>query len=288
MKKTILWAIANLMFGFAILATSCQSNDPSMSASETVTAADESQAADLSNEVIATTDQYTPSFTGSSSMKVQSDVSTTVSDSVLVTVDKPDAASYPKTVTIDFGTNGFTGKRGNVLKGKIIITISNKMTIAESSRTITFDNFSVNDNAIKGKKVVTYKGDATWTVSASDTITKVDGSVVIWNSERTRTRISDNQTPAIFWDDSFAITGTSTGVNAKGVAYTMTIDSAFPLTTDGAYPHFTTGKVSIVTDEKTALVDYGDGTKDDIATITVDEKTKTFSLTHPHLKNRHR
>ena len=280
MEKRNLWVIPTVVFGFALLMTSCQQNEPTTAASAEVistTAVDEAQAAAVSNEVVASADQFTPSFTSASS-KVKSEVSDVSSESVTITVDRPDATTFPKVVTVDYGTTGFTGKRGNVLKGKMIITVSNKMNVPGATRTITFDNFSVNGNSIKGAKVITCNNDSSWTVVANDSIIKTDGTVITWNSERTRTRLSDNQTPQIPWDDTYAITGSSNGTNAKGIAYTMTIDSTNPLIIEGAFPFFTKGQVTITTEAKTVLVDYGNGTKDALATATCDGKTKTINL----------
>ena len=157
------------------------------------------------------------------------------------------------------------------------------MTIANSSRTFKFSNFYVNDNLTEGYKVITYKGLNTdsklyCTISASDTITRTDGKQIVWNSERVRTRIDDNATPKIYWDDTYSITGSANGINAKGVAYTMVIQDSNPLIIGGGFPYFTKGTVIITTENKTVVVDYGDGTKDNKATLTVKGVTKDITL----------
>jgi hypothetical protein len=279
MEKKMFWVVPAVVLAFTIFGTSCQSTEPTNAASETITATanDESQVSATSDAVVSAAEQYTPSFS-TSGLRVKSDMAEKISDSVSITVDRPDAQTFPKVVTIDYGTAGFVGKRGNILKGKMIVTISNNMDVVGSTKTITFDNFSVNGNALNGAKVITYKGNDSWTISANDTLTRVDGTVVTWSTERTRTRIDDNQTPLIKWDDTFAITGSSSGVNAKGKAYTMTIDEANPLIIGGGYPFFTKGKLTITTETKTIYLDYGNGTKDDLATVTVNGKVKVITL----------
>ena len=278
MEKRNLWVIPAVVLGFAFFTSSCQTTDPSTTSSEaiTATASDEAQVSATNDEVVNATDQYIQSF-GTAS-KVKSSISEIVPDSVIVTVDKPDSISFPKVITIDFGTTGITGKRGNLLKGKMIVTISNKMTLIGSTKTIKFVDFSVNGNTLTGSKIITYNGNDSWSISAKDTINRTDGTVVTWSTERTRTRIDDNQTPNIKWDDTFAITGGSTGVNAKGKAYTMTIDANNPLIIGGMFPFFTKGSVIITSETKTVLMDFGDGKKDALATVTVDGKTKTINL----------
>ena len=280
MEKRNFWVIPAVAISFAFAVSSCQPDETTTAATAdvvAVTATDEAQAAAVNNEVVAVADDYTPSFTATSA-KVKSEETASTVDSVLITVDRPDATTYPKVVTINFGTTGFTGKRGNVLKGKIIVTISNRMNIPGATRTITFENFSVNGNSIKEAKVVTCKSDVAWTITANDTITREDGTVITWSTDRTRTRTSDNQTPLIFWDDTYSITGTSSGTNAKGKTYSMTIDDANPLIVDGAFPYFTKGKVTLTSETKTVLFDYGDGTKDAKATATIDGVTKNINL----------
>jgi len=254
-------------------------------ASVTSTALDEAQASNLNDQVISTVDDYVNTSDANGFAKVSSAQkvnSITATDTVIVTIDKTGLTVFPKKISVDFGTTGYTDKRGNVLKGKIYITVSNRMTIAGSTRQILFSNFYVNDNLVKGTKTVTYNGitdsKPSWSIVARDTITRVDGTTVIWNSDRTRTRIDDNGTPLVYWDDSYAISGSSNGINAKGLAYTMTIDATKPLVTVGGWKYFVSGAVLITTEKRTALLDYGDGTKDAKATITINGVTKDINL----------
>ena len=114
------------------------------------------------------------------------------------------------------------------------------------------------------------------TVSVSDTIVRVDKSTIIRNSTRTRERIDTNGTPHIFWDDKFSITGSTAGVNAKGVAYTVEITT--PLIIYNNYPYFVQGTVTTTTQTRTAVLDYGDGTKDRKATLTINGVAKDIFL----------
>jgi len=135
---------------------------------------------------------------------------------------------------------------------------------------------------LKGSKTVTYNGETSgkpsWTIVAKDTILRADGTTVIWNSERVRTRTDNNSTPLIYWDDTYSITGSSNGVNAKGVAYSMVIDDAKPLVIIKDWKYFVSGSVVITTEKRTAVLDYGDGTKDAKATLTINGVTKEITL----------
>jgi hypothetical protein len=292
MKRLNLLAIIAISFSLTSLfsCTTELTTNAGTDASLTATAVDEGQASTINDQVISTADDYTNNLDAVGFQAIKSSIDSNpektgiklVMDSITITVDRVGLNDYPKNICLDFGT-GVTVKRGNRLKGKIYISISNKMSIANSSRTFKFVDFFVNDNAVKGSKVVTYMGlnAATkpyWTITASDTIIHADGNKVIWNTKRVRTRIDDNNTPKIYWDDTYSITGTTSGVNAKGVAYTMVIQDTNPLIINGNFPFFTKGSVVITTDNKTVLVDYGDGTKDALATATINGVTKQFNL----------
>ena len=279
MKKVNFFAIAAIGFSLTTM-VSCNGNlNLGTNAALTTTATDEAQVASINDEVLSTVDEYALSFDNAGYQRVKSLVNV---DSVLITVDNSDPKVFPKVITIDFGTTGFVGKRGNTLKGKIIVSISNRMAIAGSTKTITYDNFSINDNVILGTKTVTFNGitdlKPSWTIIAKDTIERADGKTVIWNTERTRTRIDDNNTERLYWDDTYSISGSSNGINANGIAYSMVIEPTNPLIAYSNYRHFVKGSVTTTTEKRTALMDYGDGTRDNIATLTINGITKEIKL----------
>jgi len=268
--------------GFILASSSC-SNELTAAVEEslTLTATDEAQASTLSNTVLTEADVYVNSVAASnftSPMAVKGTVEIT---GPTVTIDKKDSVTFPKVITIDYGSTGITGKNGNIIKGKIIITISDKLWKTGSTKTIKLVDFYVNSNNIKGIKTITNNGlnaakNPSMTVVVSDTIVRVDKSTIIRNSNRTREKINDGGTPKDFSDDMFSITGGSTGINAKGIAYTVVITKR--LIEYNNYKHFVKGTITTTTEKRTIILDYGDGTKDDKATITINGKTKEITL----------
>ena len=288
MKKNKFFAILAIVLGLGFFSNSCsnEENNATDSASITSTAIDEAQAASINDAVTSEADEYmsaielsgyiaTKSISGAQGVKAK----------VIITVDKPDSLNFPKIVTIDFGTEGFVGRRGDTLKGKLIISINNRMFVANSSRSIKFDNFSVNGNTLTGSKTITYNGlnsefHPSWTISVNDTITRVDGTIIVWNSELTREHIGNNGTPLQFWDDIYSIKGRSSGINANGKTYSMTIDASNPLIVGGGCAFITKGSLTLESESKTIVVDYGTGESDNIATATIDGVTQEFKLIH--------
>ncbi|MEI6556505.1 MAG: hypothetical protein WCL70_13025 [Paludibacter sp.] len=284
MKKRNLFAILVVSAGFAFFGTSCKNdNNVATDAELTTTASDEAQAASLSDVLVNTADTHVNNLADNgytSPMAVKAEVETY---GPTITVDKPDSLNFPKIITIDFGTAGYIDDRGDTLKGKIIITVSDRLWKSGATKTIKPVDFYVNANNIKGIKSIVNNGLNTskhpsMTVTVSDTIVRVDKSTIIRNSTRTRERIDNGGTPRFFWDDKFSITGTTIGINAKGIAYSIVITN--PLIIYNNYPYFVQGTVTATTQTRTAVLDYGDGTKDRKATLTINGVTKDILLRH--------
>ncbi len=283
MKRLNLWGLLAITIATLTLSVSCTNEMSEITEVElTNTVQDEVQISSISDDVLANADEYVNEVLLLSSMtKVAAADSTDANTKTgPIVTHNPAGNVFPKTITIDYGTVGIEGKRGNILKGKIIVVVSNRMNVSGSSRTYSYENFSVNDNVVKGVKTVTYNGDTTgnrsWTVVVNDTVIRVDGKTVISNATRIRTRLSDNGTPNLYYDDKYSIEGSATGVNANGKAYSMSITK--PLIIDGVWPVYVEGTMTVTNDKRTVITDYGDGTRDMKATVTVNGVTKTINL----------
>jgi hypothetical protein len=294
MKRVNLLAILAISFSLTSFVACTLTPEQSVGTDEalSVTAQDEAQSANLSDIAVATTDEYVNSFDAAGFQAVSAaqnvnGIAAIDSGKVVITVDKTGITVFPKKICVDFGT-GVVDKRGNTLKGKIYVTISNRMGITGSTRKLEYYEFFINDNQLKGSKTVTYLGSnrqvtdnvvtetPSWSISVKDTIVRADGTKLIWNSERVRTRISNNATPLLYWDDVYSITGTANGVNAKGTAYTVEITK--PLILKGGWKFFVEGTVLTTSDKRTAVLDYGNGDKDAKATLTINGVTKDINL----------
>jgi hypothetical protein len=294
MKRVTLFGILAISFSLTSFVACTITPEQSVGTDDalSVTAQDEAQSANLSDIAVATTDEYVNSFDAAGFQAVSGaqnviGIAAVDSGKVVITVDKTGITTFPKTICVNFGT-GFIDKRGNTLKGKIYVIISNRMGVTGSTRKLEYSGFFINDNQLKGSKTVTYLGSnrqvtdnvvtetPSWSISVKDTIVRADGTKLIWNSARVRTRISNNATPLLYWDDIYSITGTSNGVNAKGVAYTVEITK--PLILKGGWKFFVEGTVLTTSDKRTAVLDYGTGDKDAKATLTINGVTKDISL----------
>lgn len=198
-----------------------------------------------------------------------------------------DTSGYPTRVyTIDFGTDECVGADGKIRKGKIIVTYTGRYRDAGTVINITFDNYSVNNNMIKGTKTITNKGANAAGNLAYDI--HVDGNIVRANNEGTVTWTSDRvrewtagQSTAEWRDDIYSITGTASGTNVKGVSYTANIVTPIVKKLEVGCRYPISGVLDITPSGKPVRrIDYGDGTCDNKATVTVNGNVFNVTLSH--------
>lgn len=195
--------------------------------------------------------------------------------------------TFPITITIDFGTTGCVGLDGRTRKGSVTAVLSDSMRKAGSVRTITFSNYQVSN--VSGTQFVTIAGTHTLTnnglvngnpsftaTMTNGNLTFPDGTTRTWNATRTRTQTAGYGT-ATRADDVFSWTGTATGTNRYGIAYTATITTALEKAVACAW--IGKGVVEVTSGTRTRTIDYGTGTCDDQAVVTLpDGTTKTVQL----------
>ena len=178
-----------------------------------------------------------------------------------------------------------TGKRTR--KGKIIITVSGPMWMEGSMRIVTLEDFYVNDHRIEGVRTVTnegrhmegeYEGKVHFSVVLdSGKVTTPDDIVITRQVNRTRTFVEGEESKWDTRDDIWYIEGIATGINRNGVAFTREISS--PLWKEIGCRFITRGTVLISAEGRPdAILDYGDGECDAIATVTVGEESRTINL----------
>ncbi len=194
-----------------------------------------------------------------------------------------DTLSTPHKMTLDFGSTNCTGADGKQRRGKIIVTWTGRYREPGTIITHSFVDFFQNDNKIEGSKTVTNKGINNAghlvfeVVIANAKITKSTGKVISWNSVRTREWIQGANTPSV-GDDKYSITGSATGTDANGNAYSMNITKALSIDFSCQY-HLVSGTIEVTPAGKLArVIDYGNGACDDNASLTVGRKTIAFKI----------
>ncbi|MBI4648172.1 MAG: hypothetical protein HY738_16705 [Bacteroidia bacterium] len=211
------------------------------------------------------------------------------SDSLIVTVEPCIACdSFPKTLTLDFGSTGILCEDGIIRKGKIISIFTGRWgrqhIINGTNATITFDNFYVNNIKREGQVTATYTYD---TVSSKPTFTIVVENLKVTYNDNMQATISGTRT--FKWEqgfddlnnsnDIFYITGSMTGTDVNGRTYTTTIIDPLirNMTCTGVYT-FTAGKVEITPQGKVKrTIDFGDGVCDNIVSININGLQRNYT-----------
>lgn len=202
--------------------------------------------------------------------------------------------TFPKTLTIDFGTTNCSGNDGRNRRGKIIATLSGKYKNTGTVLSVTLDNYHVDDHHIEGTKSVTNAGNNTWNVSVTGgKVTYPNGEVATWASTRTRkwvegfnTAVSLNKADSACFvnlqcllDDAYEISGSANGVARNGKKYDVSITTALRVQFCGLVPEVTKGVVEIQPEGVLLrTVDFGNGICDNEGTVTIKKKTYTFKL----------
>jgi len=199
-------------------------------------------------------------------------------------------STFPKTLTIDFGSTNCTGNDGKARRGKIIAVFTGRHNVAGTVITTTFNNYHVNDHKIEGTKTVTNNGNNSFTIVVDGKIIAPNGEEVSWESTRTRTWIEGQNTN--FWtlnadsttfmffngilDDVYSVTGSASGVNRKGRSFTADITTALRIEFCGWVPEITEGVVEVQPEDlKKRTVDFGNQDCDRTFVVTIGKKSYT-------------
>lgn len=197
------------------------------------------------------------------------------------------------TIVIDFG-DGCEGRNGRVKKGKILISYSGSRFEPGSFKSVTFENFFIDSLQIEGTKTTTNvsaSSDSNPTYLSTlvgGKMTFADGSFMTRETEHTKTKVVDFSDTTLIESQRY---GTASGVNLEGAAYSHVIDESAPVTVKKACSEErvfapVSGIITInVEGESEKVVDFGDGTCDNLVTITQDGVSETKEV-NPKRKRR--
>ena len=180
--------------------------------------------------------------------------------------------SFPKTIVIDFGA-GCTSIDGVSRKGKINIVLSDYVHNNGSNAVMTFDNYFVQGFKVEG--TITWTNTSTpngisWTrqITNGKVTTPLNGYYWLHEGIKYVTQTAGSSTPLNLLDDVYSVTGNHTVTNPAGKSRTATILEALEKKT--ICHNVSKGKIKIQGINHFAILDYGDGTCDNVATISID------------------
>jgi len=188
------------------------------------------------------------------------------------------SGGWPRTLTINYGTGCPDSIDGKIRKGLIICKFYSNWTTVGSKVTITLQNYYVNN--------VNYTADSiTILRKAANSFTNViyngksisSGWVLEWSATRPTTQLECYNTLLTPYDDVFQITGNANGKNRNGLAYSINITS--PIIKRSTCPWLESGRLDLTPNGyATRTVDFGLGTCDNKATLTINGNTFDFNM----------
>lgn len=197
-----------------------------------------------------------------------------------VTIDKSgDVVNFPKTITIVFNNYISNGIKKN---GTIRITQSAKIREANAVRTVTLENFVLNDTIqLEGKKTITNKG----LVSEKPSIqVKLENGKISFNNNtyitrnftRTITWSEGSDTPFNIFDDKYTFDQTAQGSSKSGLNYST--KTTVPLELKIGELCIKKGKIEInVEGKKTVYLDFTRTSCLNKVKLTLDGDTEEIS-----------
>jgi hypothetical protein len=180
--------------------------------------------------------------------------------------------SFPKTIVIDFG-NGCTSIDGVSRAGKINITLSDSVHHPGATAVMTFENYRVAGYGVEG--TITWTNTSTpngisWTREITNGKVTEPLSGYYWTHTGTKnvTQTAGVNTPQNLLDDVYSVTGNHTVTNPAGKSRSVTILEA--LEKKVICHNVSKGKMKIQGPNHYAILDYGNGDCDNVATISID------------------
>ena len=196
---------------------------------------------------------------------------------------------FPVKVVIDFGTTGCRGLDGHFRRGKIITEYTGRLIVPGASATTRFDGFYVDSIKVEGiHKIANTSPSNTirqYTVDVTEAkLTRPSGNYVEWRNHKVITQIEGLLTVSPL-DDIFKIEGSASGKVKRGallVAWESNILE--PLMKKFSCRWIVKGKIKTVRLNSTAnspwiaVLDFGSGTCDNQATITINGVSRQITL----------
>ena len=249
MKKIILSAVA-----FAILSVVACKKDNSV-------AIDAAEMIAISSEDLSNAESSTQSSEDELDETLDENGLKVRGDCPKVTLSAP-KGTFPQTATLTF-EGDCKDRNGRTRKGQIVVTVTDSTMKTGAKKTVVYKAFMLDSLTFDGIRTWTNTGknaagQPTFTRTVENAkITHPDRTVATWSASHTVTKTKGFDTPKIFIDDEFSVTGGASGVNRKGVAFTSAITT--PLVHQANCPWILSGVRSFTVGDRTFSLDYGYG-----------------------------
>lgn len=184
--------------------------------------------------------------------------------------------NWPITIEVDFGT-GCIDHDGKLKQGKIVAVFHDRFSNQGAQVDVSLSNFKVNGIEYRGSLTLKNNGNRNYSSTVADGQCIGDNWNIQYTGTSTLTWLAGHTTPSDPNDDMFEYTNNSNCVNREG--RTFDVVTITPLLKTDACEYITQGVVEITPEGlATRSFDFGDGSCDDEATITVNGNTFVVNL----------
>lgn len=301
----------------SLTVTSCRKKEKTTAQepdNEQATASDNALAENSSNDIISMGSQLSENNNNSmTSYRLDGSNAVFTSTCAVITGSIVGTGSVVNTYTVDFGTQGCLCNDNRTRKGKLMFDFTGstngakfyrnpgfKMVVTSAGYVVDGNQVNIINKMVTNTTPLTIAPGAnpgtnlTWSIAANISIIKANSETVTWTCNRTKELINTSdancyggQSMPINWTKAkVQLNGNASGVNAKGENYTAVATNLvrdFTCAPDPLHPHrhpFISGTVVYTPGTRpTRTIDYGNGSCDFNATVTVNGQT--FSITLP-------
>ena len=190
--------------------------------------------------------------------------------------------AYPRTITIDFGDDCYT-PNGLQRTGTIEVVLTGDVRNEEGAvRTVTFEDLTIGDvMTVNGTRTLTNTGqneEGQWSFS-QETSTTIDRPVldILRTYSGTRTWLAGHDTEEC-GDDIWLRDGAGEKSISNGMGETTVTATYDAVVYDRPCGYPVSGTVTLVRNQFERIMDFGDGTCDALAELTINGTTYLFDL----------
>jgi len=203
---------------------------------------------------------------------------------VTVTIDSLNGSGN---AVVDFGTHFCLGADSKYRKGAITVSFTGPYRNPGTVITMTATNYYVGHDSTSATKVtgerkvtnngLNLSGHLNYSIEVNATLVNYLNQQMNWHSTRNREWIAGDTT-AIWNDDEYLVTGSANGKSFSGTGFSASITQALHVIL-GCQWRIVEGKFTLTPEGKAARnFDFGDGTCDVNATVTIGDKTYEVNL----------
>jgi len=181
---------------------------------------------------------------------------------------------WPLSWTFSYTGEDCTDCFGNIKSGSVHVLLTDLWKNEGSSRTMTFEDFSINGNKLEGTRNILNTGfndqqNLTFEYTCQDaSLSRGDTATMSWDSNSNVEMIAGYE---------YMVSGSASGVNFDGKSFTVNITDALYYKKCGLFP--VSGVITIEVDGGSSIeINYGDGDCDHLAEMTVDNVTTEITL----------